>query len=416
MVEPNVKLTRFKKHPMYIQNALHVDGPFYGPKPMYQRAEVIPGGDCETVGDWAEDADTVWDVSAAGSGRVGSNSILMTQTGAAADSSIYLLLSRAIDLSWAKFVGLWYKGKNGVTYAANDIYFYIFTKKGNYVFANAAKYGSLFGAYTEPGTAVWHYAELALDDLIVASGYEGVDLSEVWGIGFCSHGLATTETMQIDQIEFYTVGTGKGPARGRIISVPLYDDVHAIRGYGLAWNEFSGRVDLNAIDDHAFCGICTANPTRTKLSQNATGGGAGVGDTVLNVIDASLYEIGKATITDSAASEAVTITAVNPVKKTITVSTGITNSYTVARNAFICMEGNEVGSIRVDVLVDGIVNVKAGEVINQGYGVLCSAVGGALVVQELDANEEGKMIGKCMVTCADEEDFPIVLSANARTA
>uniref|UniRef100_A0A6M3MAU3 Uncharacterized protein n=1 Tax=viral metagenome TaxID=1070528 RepID=A0A6M3MAU3_9ZZZZ len=416
MGKPDIKMTEFKRHPVYVGNALHVAHPFYGPKPMYQRAEVPPGGDCETVGDWAEDADSIWDVSAAGSGRVGSNSIIMTQTGAAADSSIYLLLSQPLNLKWAKFVGFWFKGKNGVTYTANDIYLYLFTKKGNYVFANCARYGDPIGAHVEAGTAVWHYAEVRLEDLIVASGYEGVDLSEVWGLGFCSHGLATTETMQIDQIEFYSIGTGKGPARGRIISVPLVDDVHAIQGYGLAWSEMAGRVDLNAQADKAWCGICTGNPSRTKVTKAITGGGAGVGDETVHVLDASLYETGKATITDTAASESVTITAVDRVNKILTVSTGITNSYTLARHPYVCMEGNEVGSILVDVMVDGILNVKAAEVVTAGYGAKCEGVGSALTVKELDANEEGAMIGKCMVTCADEEDFPILLSANARTA
>jgi len=416
MVKPSLKTTNFKHHPVYTQKALHVDNPFYGPKPQYQRAEVIPGGDCETVADWAEDADGTWDVTAAGSGRVGSNSIIMTQTGAAASSSIYLLLSGPIDLSWAKYVGFWYKGKNATTYGANDIYLYIFTKAGNYVYANAARYVDPIGAYSEAATAVWHYAEVDIGDFTIATGYEGDKLETVWGIGFCANGIGNTETMQVDQIEFYSVGTGLGPARGLIESVPLYDDVHAIRGYGLAWNEYSGRVDLSALGDYAFAGICTGNPSRTRLSQNATGGGAGVGDTTLHLIDASLYETGKATITDSAASEAVTISAVDKVSRTITVSTGITNSYTVARNAFVCMEGNEEGTIRVDVLVDGIVNVTANEIINQGYGVKCQGVGSALTVNEDNLNQEGMTIGKCMVTCAAEEDFPIKLMANARTA
>jgi len=414
MVKPSLKTTSFKHHPVYIQRSLHVDNPFYGPKPQYQRAEVITGGDCETVADWAEDTDGTWDVTAAGSGRVGSNSIVMTQTGAAADSSIYLLLDGPIDLSWAKYVGFWYKGKNGTTYAANDIYFYIFTAAGNYAYANATRYVDPIGALVEPATAVWHYAEVALDDFIMASGYEADMLDEVWGVGFCAHGIATTETMQVDQIEFYTVGTGNGPARGLIESVPLYDDVHAVRGYGLAWNENSGRVDLNAQYDYAFAGICTGNPSRTKLSRAAT-----AGDTTLYLLDPSLFETGKATIADLQATpdtEAVTITAVDKVNRTITVSTGITNSYTIANNTYICMEGNEDGTIRVDVLVDGIVNVTANEIVNQGYGAKCYAVGSALTVNEVNLNEEGMTIGKCMITCADEEDFPIKLTADARTA
>ena len=149
MVKPSLKTSSFKHHPVYVQKSLHVDNPFYGPKPMYQRAEIITGGDCETVGDWAEDANTVWDVTASGDARVGSESILMTQTGAAAASSIYLLLGGPVDLSWANSAGYWYKGKNAQTYVADDIYFYIFTNSGNYVFANAARYIAATAAYTE---------------------------------------------------------------------------------------------------------------------------------------------------------------------------------------------------------------------------------------------------------------------------
>jgi hypothetical protein len=419
MVKPSLKTSSFKHHPVYVQKSLHVDNPFYGPKPMYQRAEVITGGDCETVGDWAEDATGVWDVTASGDPRVGSESILMTQSGAVAASSIYLLLDGPVDLSWANYVGYWYKGKNAQTYAVDDIYFYIFTNSGNYVFTNAARYIDATPAYTEPGTAVWHYMELLLDDFTIASGYETDKLDTVWGVGFSTNTIATTETMNIDQIEFYSVGTGLGPARGLIESVPLYDDVHAIRGYGLAWNEYSGRVDISAQDDYAFAGICTGNPSRTKLSRDVTGGGAGVGDTTLYLMDPSLFETGVATIMElvTPATEAVTITAVDKVSRTITVSTGITAAtFTTARNAFVCMEGNEEGTIRVDVLVDGIVNVTADEIVNQGYGAKCEGVGSAFTVFEDNANDEGRTIGKCMITCADEEDFPVRLMTDARTA
>jgi len=416
MVKPSLKTTSFKHHPVYIQKSLHVDNPFYGPKPMYQRAEVITGGDCETVGDWAMDDAGNWDVTALGGGnqRVGDNSILMTMTTATTGGSIYLLLDGPIDLSWAKYVGFWYKAENSADWDADDIRFYIFTAAGNYAYADAARYVDPIEAHTEPATAVWHYAEVALDDFIMASGYEADMLEEVWGIGFYSNALSINETLQVDQIEFYTVGTGLGPARGLIESVPLYDDVHAVRGYGLAWNENSGRVDLNAQYDYAFAGICTGNPSRTKLSRAAT-----AGDTTLYLLDSSLFETGKATIADLQATpdtEAVTITAVDKVGRTITVSTGITNSYTIANKTYICMEGNEEGTIRVDVLVDGIVNVTANEIVNQGYGAKCYAVGSALTVNEVNLNEEGMTIGKCMIICAAEEDFPIKLTADARTA
>jgi len=315
MVKPSLKTTSFKHHPVYIQKSLHVDNPFYGPKPQYQRAEVIPGGDCETVTDvWLEDADGIWDVEQdADPKRVGTYSILMTKT-ATGNGSIYLPLSSPIDLSWAKYVGFWYQGTQAQEYEADDIYFYIYTASGNYAYANAARYVDPIGAYTEvTTTAVWHYAEVKLDDFIMASGYETDMLERVWGIGFYANGIGTGQTMNIDQIEFYTVGTGNGPARGLIESVPLYDDVHAVRGYGLAWNENSGRVDISAVNDYAFAGICTGNPSRTKLSRAAT-----AGDTTLYLLNPSLFESGpgtrKATIADLQATpdtEAVTITAVD---------------------------------------------------------------------------------------------------------
>jgi len=415
MVKPSLKTTSFKHHPVYIQKSLHVDNPFYGPKPMYQRAEVIPGGDCEAVqpaeGIWAEDANGVWDITPDNANeRVGDESLIMTQAGTAADGSIYLLLSSPIDLSWAKFVGFWYKGANGVTYVANDIDFYIFTAAGNYAYANAARYMSAM-AYTEAGTAVWHYAELDLGDFTMNSGYETDMLEEVWGIGFCSRNLAGAVTMEVDQIEFYTVGTGLGPARGLIESMPLYDAIHAERGYGIAWNENSGRVDVSTANDYAFAGICTGNPSRTRLSKDGASGA-----TSITVLDASLLEPGYASVgdDDSAASQH-TISAVNKVTRTVTIST-LNADYTVAQNAYICMEGNEEGTIRVDVLVDGIVNVTASGIVNQGYGAKCAAAGNVLTLVECGLNEEGRTIGKCMILCADEEDFPIKLTADARTA
>jgi len=171
MVKPSLKTTIFKHHPIYLQKSLHVDYPFYGPKPQYQRAEVIPGGDCETLtGVWASD-DATWVVTRPADPRVGTYSILMTQTGAAADGSIYLLLDAPIDLSWAKYVGFWYKGQDGESYAANDIYLYIFTASGNYAVANAARYVDPIGAYDEEAAAVWHYAEVDISDFTINTDY-----------------------------------------------------------------------------------------------------------------------------------------------------------------------------------------------------------------------------------------------------
>lgn len=424
MVKPSLKTTSFKHHPVYVQKSLHVDNPFYGPKPMYQRAEVIPGGDCEAIAtDWDTDApaDTITWLPTEGTARVDSHSLLMTKGGAVADNSIYLRLSGPIDLSWAKFVGFWYQGKASHTYVADDIYFYIFTKYGNYAYANAARYVDPFGGYTEQNPAVWHYAEVDLADFIISSGYEGDKLDEVWGVGFCSHNLETTETMIIDQIEFYTIGTGKGPARGLIMSAPLFDKVHAERGYGLAWNEYSGRLDNSAQADLAFAGICTGNPTKTKLTKDVTLNVT----TTLNVVDASLLREGYASINDddTAIENNLVITAVNKIERKVTLETAPVRSFAVADNAYICMEGDEEGHTRVDFIVSGVVNVTAAETtINQGYGVKCEAVGSALTVKEDDSTEEGMTIGKALgdvgagKAASNVEDFPIKLMTDARTA
>jgi len=411
MVKPSLKTTSFKHHPIYLQKSMHVDYPFYGPKPMYQRAEVITGGDCEIVGDWAEDTDGTWDVTAAGSGRVGNNSIVMTQTGAAADSSIYLLLSGPVDLSWAKYVGFWYKGEDNESYAANDIYLYIFTASGNYAYANAARYVDPIGAYDEETTAVWHYAEVDISDFTINSGYYTDKLEEVWGIGFSANGIAN-QTMQVDQIEFYTVGTGNGPARGLIMSASLYDAIYAAKGYGLAWNENSGRVDISAVDDYAFAGICTGNPSRTKLWANGA-----TGDTSIIVEDASLLRAGKASIGDSVSGPTeLTISAVNEITRTITVS-ALAADYTTARNAYIAMQGNEEGTVRVDFIVNGVINLEATEAISLGYGCTCATVGSALTVSQAAAGEHGQIIGKTITAATgDNEVFPVILTTGGAYA
>jgi len=417
MVKPSLKTTSFKHHPMYIQKSLHVDGPFYGPKPMYQRAEVIPGGNCEVAADWASD-DTTWDITTPEDGRVGTNCLLMNQNGAASsDGSIYLRLDGPIDLSWAKFIGFWYKGKNDEeTYATDNIYFYIFTKYGNYAYANRARSITPIATYTTETTAVWRYAEIDIGDLDIATGYEGDKLDEVWGIGFCSHALTDGQTMAIDQIEFYTVGTGLGPARGLIMSAPLKDGIHAERGYGLRWDPNSGRIDKSTVTtEYAFAGICTGNPTRTRLSQDVPA----IPTTTIWVVDASLLREGNASINDddNALEENLVITAVNRIEKKVTLETAPSSSFTVAGNAYICMRGDEEGNTRVDFIVNGIVNVKAAEIVQQGWGAKCSAAGGpSFTVVEVDAGEEGKTIGKCMETCADKEDFAIALLTDAETA
>ena len=417
MVKPSLKTTSFKHHPVYIQKSLHVDNPFYGPKPQYQRAEVIPGGDCNTVGDFTAPS-AAFTVGPSGDPRVAdgtTNSIILTQVAAATTASAYLLLDGPIDLSWAKFVGMWFKGLAGRTYDIIDIYFYIFTKGGNYLYANRARGITFFPVqYVPGGTARWVYKEFDIGDFTIASGYEGDKLDEVWGIGWYQATGTNGDTLNIDQIEFYTHGTTKGPARGLIMSAPLYYQIHAEKGYGLAWNEYSGRVDISAVDDYAFAGICVGNPSRTRLSQNT-----GVTDTILHVIDASLLRKGYATINDDsvAIENNALITDVNIVTKTIELSAAIGKAFTVANNAYVCMEGNEEGTTRVDFLVNGIVNVRANEAINQGYGAKCAAVGTALTMNEDNLLQEGMTIGNAIMGATGSgEDFPIKLMTDARTA
>lgn len=414
MGKPRLKTTNFKRHPVYVQKSLDVDNPFYGPKPQYQRAEIIPGGDCNTVGDFTAES-AAFTVTASGDARVGTNSILLTQVDTTTTASVYLLLSGPVDLSWSKYVGMWLKGGANLQYDPTDVYFYFFTRSENYLYANRARSLDFFPAQYLPGANPrWIYKEFDLGDFALATGYEADKLDEVWGIGWYNAGGDNANTLNIDQIEFYTHGTTRGPARGLIMSAPLYDDIHAERGYGLAWNEFSGRIDHSTADDYAFAGICVGNPSRTRLSQDVTGGT----DTTLQVINASLFRPGKATVNDdSVAMESVTITAVNIVTKTLTLLTAITGSFTVANNAYICMEGNEEGTIRVDFVVDGVVNLQAAQAVLQGYGCTCAAAGDApLTVNQAAANEEGQTIGMAIMAAAGAgEYFPVKLMTDART-
>ncbi len=412
MGKPSLKTTSFKRHPVYVQKALDIDNPFYGPKPQYQRAEIPPGGDCNIVGNFTAEGAS-FTVAASGAARVGTNSILLDQVDTAIPASVYLLLGGPIDLSWAKYVGMWLLGGANLTYDPTDVYFYIFTRSENYLYANRARSLDFFPAQYQPGaTARWIYKEFDIGDFTLATGYEADKLDEVWGFGWYNAGGDNANTMNIDQIEFYTHGTTKGPARGLIMSAPLYDDVHAEIGYGLAWNEFSGRVDICDIDDYAFAGICVGNPSRTRLSTDVTGGT----DTTLEVIDASLFRPGNATVNDdSVAMESVTITAVNIVTKILTLSAAVTGSFTVANNAYVCMEGNEEGTTRVDFVVDGVVNLQAAQGVLQGYGCTCAAAGDApFTVNEAAGGEEGQTIGNAVVAAAGAgEYFPVKLMTDA---
>ncbi|MCK4266945.1 MAG: hypothetical protein KAX31_06665, partial [Thermoplasmata archaeon] len=175
-----VKTTNYRK-PLQTEGALHVLNPYYGIKPQYQRAEVPPGGDCETVGDWtAEHAD--FTVAAVGAGRVGGNSIRLTQVTADGDRSVYLLLAQPIDVRWARYVGMWFRAGAADVFTNDDIAFYIFTREANFLYANRAMEIDFFEtAYTDAGGNVWRYMELDLDRFTRAAGFESDNLSEVWG-------------------------------------------------------------------------------------------------------------------------------------------------------------------------------------------------------------------------------------------
>jgi len=423
MGKPSLKTTSFKHHPVYVQKALHVDNPFYGPKPEYQRAEIVPGGDCQVVTNTfleqtTGQLDVALESDGGRSGVAGDHCIRLTQTAHDSKTAVYLrFLDSAsqpihIDLQYARFVGMWIKAGTGDVFDAGDLTFYIYTKKSNYLYANAAMYID-FIDYTDAGNNVWRYIELDLARFTRNTGYEGVKLDEVWGIGWYSEDVPVGNTLDIDQIEFYTVGTGLGPARGLIMSAPLKDGIHAQRGYGLRWDPNSGRIDTSDANDHAFAGICVGNPSETRLTHDFD-----ISDTTIIVLDASLFEIGSAHIWDDGtlAGETVDISAVNTVTNTLTV-TAILVAYEVADNAKIAMMGNEKGTIRVDFMVSGIVNLEAAEDIALGLGCTCATAGAALTVNKATATEQGQIIGKTVIAAANaEEQFPVKLTTDARTA
>jgi len=295
-----VKNTRYRKHPVEIHNALHVMNPYYGIKPQYQRAEVPPGGDCNTVGDFTEQTAGSFAVAASGTPRVGTEAIRLTQTIAASDVAVYLRFTDAagnrmpVDLRWARYVGMWIRAGAGDIWDPGDLAFYIYTREGDFLYADRARHIDMFAAtYTDPGGALWSYIELELDRFTVATGHETDVLSEVWGLGWYSEAGTNGNTLDIDQIEFYTHGTGWGPARGNIISAPLFDDQIAFKGYAMGWSETAGRVEPTGNDDTAFCGICVDNPSEIRLAADFD-----IGDIAIIVLDASLLEIGNAWIWD----------------------------------------------------------------------------------------------------------------------
>ena len=409
------KATRYKRHPVEVHQALHVLNPYYGIKPQYQRAEVIPGGDCETVGDWAEQTSGQLDVAAVGAGRVGANSIRITQTVAASDRAVYLLLDRPVDLRYARYVGFWYAAGAADQWDPGDMSLYIFTRDaGNFLYADRAMALDIFETqYIDAGGAVWRYMEMELARFTKATGFESEDLSEVYGIGFYSEAGDNGNFIDVDQIEFYTHGTGYGPARGNIISVPLTDNVHAIKGYAMSWAETAGRVDVAIDNEPAFCGICVDNPSESRLA--ITGA---IGDTSIVVLDASLFEPGVATLWDDTPStEAVTISAVNRVTNTLTI-TALAAEYAVADNAKIAMEGNEVGSIRVDIVESGVVNMLAedGSIGAVGEGVSISQAGATPMIDDGGGASQGLMIGKALDVATATEVIPVLLGMPGTSA
>lgn len=409
------KATRYKKHPLESAKALHVLNPYYGIKPQYQRAEVPPGGDCETVGDWAAQTVGQLDVAAVGAGRVGANSIRLTQTVAAGGTAVYLLLGQPVDLRYAKYVGFWFAAGAADQFDPGDLAIYIFTRSAaNVLYASRAMASDIFETqYIDSGVSVWRYMEMELARFTRATGFETDDLSEVWGIGFQSIAGDNGNTLDVDQIEFYTHGTGYGPARGNIISVPLTDNVHAIKGYALAWDETAGRVNVAIDDEPTFAGICVDNPSETRLALDGA-----IGDTAITVLDASLFEAGVATLWDDTPStEAVTISAVNRVTNVLTIS-ALAADYAVADNAKIAMEGNEVGSIRVDIMESGVANMLCvdGSIVAQEGVSMAAGAGATPNIDDGGGNSQGIMIGKATEAGAATEVIPVQLGVAGTSA
>uniref|UniRef100_A0A6M3MFI2 Uncharacterized protein n=1 Tax=viral metagenome TaxID=1070528 RepID=A0A6M3MFI2_9ZZZZ len=412
-----LKVTNYGKHPLQSRHALHIMNPYYGIKPQYQRAEVPPGGDCETVGDFTEQTSGQLDVAAVGSGRVGANSIRLTQTVAASDRAVYMLLADSIDVRWAKFVGMWYRTGAADQWDPGDIAFYIFTREGNFLYANRAMAIDFFEAqYIDGGGQPYRYMELDLTRFTRAAGFESDNLSEVWGVGWYSEAGDNGNILEVDQIEFYTHGTGYGPARGNIISIPLADTIHTRRGYALAWAETAGRVNIAIDNEPAFAGLCIDNPSETGL---ATDVAISAVPTTITVLDASLFDIGTCQIwdDDTAAGEILTITAVNRITNELTVAATVA-AYTIASNARLAMNGDEVGSVRVDVMGDGVANMLCmdGSIAAMEGVSIATGAGAAPDIDDGGGNSQGIMIGKGLDAGATDEVIPVLLGMPGTSA
>jgi len=410
------KATNYKKHPVEIKQQLHVMNPFYGIKPQYQRAEVPPGGDCETVGDFTEQTSGQLDVAAVGSGRVGANSIRLTQTVAASDRAVYMLLASSIDVRWAKYVGMWYRTGAANQWDPGDIAFYIFTREGNFLYANRAMAIDFFEAqYIDGGGQPYRYMELDITRFTRAAGFESDNLSEVWGVGWYSEAGDNANILEIDQIEFYTHGTGYGPARGNIVSIPVTDTIHARKGYAMAWDETAGRTNVAIDNEPAFAGICIDNPSQTALAVNVA---ISAIPTTITVLDASLFNIGTCQIWDDAPnSEVLTITAVNRITNELTVAATVA-AYTIANNARLAMNGDEVGSVRVDVMIDGVANMLCMDgsiAIGEGVSIATGA-GAAPDIDDGGGTSQAIMIGKGLDTGATDEVIPVLLGMPGTSA
>jgi len=412
----SIKATRYKKHPLELQQALHVLNPYYGIKPQYQRAEVPPGGDCETVGDFTEQTSGQLDVAAVGSGRVGANSIRLTQTVAASDRAVYMLLANSIDVRWAKYVGMWYRTGAANQWDPGDIAFYIFTREGNFLYANRAMAIDFFETqYIDGGGQPYRYMELDLSRFTRAAGFESDDLSTVWGIGWYSEAGDNGNVLEIDQIEFYTHGTGYGPARGNIVSIPVSDTIHARKGYAMAWDETAGRANVAINNEPAFSGICVDNPSQTQLAADVA---ISAVPSTITVLDASMFSIGTCQIWDDAPnSEILTITAVNRVTNELTVA-AVVAAYTRANNARVAMNGDEVGSVRLDIMIDGVANMLCsdGSIGAVGEGVSLSAAGATPDIDDGGGSSQGVMIGKALDVGATDEVIPVLLGMPGTSA
>jgi hypothetical protein len=183
----------------------------------------------------------------------------------------------------------------------------------------------------------------------------------------------------------------------------------------MAWDETAGRTNLSIGNEPAFVGICVDNPSQTQLVADVA---ISAVPSVIAVVDASLFSIGTCQIWDDAPnSEVLTITAVNRVTNQLTVA-AVVAAYTRADNAQLNMNGDEVGSIRVDVMKDGVANMLCmdGSIAAVGEGVSLSGGGATPTIDDGGGSSQDVMIGKALDVGATDEVIPVLLGVAGTSA